>query len=291
MEFTPVRHIALSSGTVAWRQAGSGDPLLLIHGWRGSSRYWQCTLDSFSDARSVYAFDLPGHGETPAWQEPLDIESLAEMTMELADRLGLARFDLAGHSFGGAVAISVAARWPERVGRLVVASLGTTRNELERFALGQAHTHLSRGLGLARPWLGLGRPLHDLIQPWIDRIASEPLVARAIATTFVRQLPEEEDLVRDGVLEFLRTDPLSALEVAVAAGNPALLEALPKVTAPTLLVCGTADPIMPISAARALADRLAAARLETLPNCGHLPMIEQPEAYHRLVRDFLIQTE
>jgi pimeloyl-ACP methyl ester carboxylesterase len=291
MDFNPTQHLALSCGPVAYRQQGQGEPLLLIHGWRGSSRYWQDTLNHLADVRNVCAFDLPGHGETPAWEGQLGIEPLAEMAIELADRLGFARFDLAGHSFGGAVALALAAKWPQRVGNLVVASLGITRNEVERFALDQAHTQLSRGLGLARPWLGLGRPLHGMMQPWIERIASEPLIAQTIAGAFVRRLPDDQDLVREGVAEFLRAEPLSALEIAIAAGSPALFAALPKVTARTLLICGTSDPIMPISAARAMAQRLSDARLAELEGCGHLPMIEQPEAFLRSLRSFIVGPE
>jgi pimeloyl-ACP methyl ester carboxylesterase len=287
MDFAPVQRIALPCGPVAYRQAGTGIPLVLIHGWRGSSRYWQGTMDTFSAIRRTYALDLPGHGETPARRAPIDIESLAAMTLDLADRWGLERFDLAGHSFGGAVAIAIAARWPERVRRLAVASLGTVRNGLEQLVLGQAHAHMSQCLRLSRPSLDLGRPLHRLVQPLIDRIGADPSVSRAIAGAFVHHLPDDPDLVREGVLEFLRADPLSALEVAIAAGSPALLQALPKVTAPTLLICGDGDRIMPVSAAAALAARLPDARLETIPRCGHLPMIEHPKAYHRLLRDFL----
>jgi len=291
MDFTPVRHIALSSGPVAWRQAGSGDPVLLIHGWRGSSRYWQGTLDCFADIRTLYAFDLPGHGETPPWDGPLAFEPLAEMTVELADRLGLARFDLVGHSFGGAVALAIAARWPQRVGRLVVASMGTTRNALERLALDQAHAQLSWGLGLARPLLGLGRPLQGLLQPLIDRIASEPWIARTIAGAFVQRLPDDPEVVHEGVLEFLRADPLSALEIAIASASPAFAAAVAKVTARTLLICGTADPIMPISAARILAQQLQDGRLAELDGCGHLPMIEQPGPFLRSLREFIAGPE
>lgn len=291
MDTAPAQRIALPCGPVAYRQAGRGTPLVLIHGWRGSSRYWQGTMDTFSAIRRTYALDLPGHGETPARGSQIDIESLATMTLDLTDRWGLDRFDLAGHSFGGAVAIAIAARCPKRVRRLAVASLGTVRGRLEQLAMGQVHAHMTRGLRLARPWLDLGRPWLGLMQPWIDRIGGEPWVSRTVAGAFVRRLPDDPGLVRDGVLEFLRADPLSALEVAIASGNPAFLRSLPKVTAPTLLVCGDGDRIMPVSAVQALAGRLPGCRLETISNCGHLPMIEQPDTYHRLVRDFLVGDE
>lgn len=286
MDFAPIRHLGLPCGPVAYRRAGSGVPLLLIHGWRGSSRYWQTTAHAFADIRDVHALDLPGHGETPPREAPIDIESLAHLSMNLADGLGLERMDLAGHSFGGAVAAYMAAHWPERVRRLAIASMGTVRNALEQFALSQAHSHFNQGLHFARPWLNLGRPWIGALQPWIDRVGSDPGIARTIAGAFVSRLPQDEALVREGVMEFLRTDPLSSLEIAVASGSPRFIEALARVQAPTLLLCGDCDRIMPLSAARAMAERLPNARLETLADCGHLPMIEQPETLHRLMRDF-----
>lgn len=291
MRFTPIQRATLPGGPVAYRHTGSGTPLVLIHGWRGSSRHWQDLLDTFADVRGVYAPDLPGHGETPPRRERIDIESLAGLTMGLADLWGLERFDLVGHSFGGAVAAYIAGDWPGRVRKLVITSLGTVRNEVERLALGQAHIQMSRTLNLARPWLDLGRPWLGLVQPWVERIGGQAALSRTIAGAFVRQMPQDEELVRDGVQEFLRADPLSALEIAIASGSPVFFEALKKIVAPTLLVCGAADRIMPVSAAQALADRLPGARLALLADCGHLPMIEQPDAYRRLVREFLVGSD
>ncbi len=122
-------------------------------------------------------------------------------------------------------------------------------------------------------------------------MGNQPVLYRGIAGAFVGQVPDDDALVREGVHEFLNTDPLSALEVAIASGSPELFDAIVKVTAPTLLVSGESDRMMPISAVRALAERLAGSRLVELADCGHLPMIEQPEAYHRLVRDFLTHDE
>jgi pimeloyl-ACP methyl ester carboxylesterase len=97
-------------------------------------------------------------------------------------------------------------------------------------------------------------------------------------------------MVRVGVREFLSTDPLSALESAIGAGSPAFLTALETMTTPTLLVNADADAVMPPAGARALAARILNVREARLDDCGHLPMIEQPETYHRLVREFLTAT-
>lgn len=278
-------------GPVALRRAGDGFPLILVHGWRASSRYWADTLDGLADVRRCHAWDLPGHGESPPRRTPIDIASLAKLTLAVADRCGLDRFDIAGHSFGGAVALQLAAHWPDRVRRLAVIGLGTVRNGMEREALGRAHALMSHGLDFARPWIDFGRPLMSFVQPWIEGLGRHPTVARTIAAPFVQQMPSDIELVREGVLEMMRADPLSALEVAVASASPSFVAALSKVRAPTLLLSGMADRIMPASAVRALAEHLPHARLVLMPECGHLPMIEQPDEYLRVLRGFLTEDD
>jgi pimeloyl-ACP methyl ester carboxylesterase len=287
MDFSTVQRMALTQGPLAYRQTANGKPpLLLIHGWGGSSRHWQGTAESLSDIRSLHALDLPGHGATPPHRAATGPEDLARLVIEFADRLNLERFDLNGHSWGAAIAILVAARWPERVDRLVLTSLGTARNALERFAMTQAHHQMTMAMALWRPWLAMSRPWLALSRPAIDWIAAQPAVYRAIAGYAVRHLPDDET-VRMGVHEFLGTDPLSGLECAIGAGSPVFLAALETMTAMTLLVNADADAMMPPSGARALAARIKNVRQVKLDDCGHLPMIEQPQAYHRLVRTFL----
>lgn len=291
MDFTTRHRLTLDDGPVVYRKAADGKPpLVLIHGWGGSSGHWQHTPEHLSGVRDLYALDLPGHGETPARPGATGPETSARLVIAFADRLGLERFDLNGHSWGAAVAILIAARWPERVDRLVLTSLGTTRNALERFALTQAYHQMSLAMALWRPWLAMSRPWHALSRPAIDWFGAQPLVYRAIAGHVLHRLPEDDETVRVGVREFLSTDPLSALECAIGAGSPAFLTALETMATPTLLVNADADAVMPPSGARALAARIRNVREARLDDCGHLPMIEQPEAYHRLVREFLAAT-
>lgn len=287
MDFSTLQHMTLADGPLAYRQTPNGKPpLLLIHGWGGSSRHWQGTAESLADIRSLYALDLPGHGETPARNVATGPQALARLVVAFADRLGLERFDLNGHSWGAAVAILVAAHWPERVDRLVLTSLGAARTPFEQLAMTQAYHQMSAAMMLWRPWLAMSKPWLALSRPAIDWIGAQPAIYRAIAAQVVRHLPEDE-AVRHGVLELLNTDPMTALEFAIGAGSPAFLAALETMAAPTLLVSADADALMPPAGVRALAAHIRNVQQVQLVNCGHLPMIEQPIAYHRLVREFL----
>ncbi len=291
MEYPPLRHLNLTCGPLAYCQSGRGDPLILIHGWRGSSSHWQETMAALADIRSVHAFDLPGHGGTPPRQRPLTTEGLASLAIDFADKAGLDRFDLVGHSFGSAVAVAIAAHWPDRVRRLVLTSLGTPRTDLERQVLNQAYAWMNLGLFWWRPWLDWSRPWAGLQQPWLDWLGGQPAVSRSIAAPFVQQWPTDDDLVSEGVREFLNTDPLSALEVAISAGSPGFHSAIKKVTAPVLLLSGDRDLLTPHSAVAALAEHLADCRLVMLENCGHMPMIEWPRPFLGKLREFLVTGE
>ena len=284
----PTQTIELSCGPVAYRRGGSGIPLILIHGWRGTSNHWQETLTSLADIREVHAFDLPGHGETPPRAAPLTPEGLAALTLEYADRAGLTHFDLVGHSFGAVVAVTVATRQPRRVRRLVLTSMGLVRDNLEHVALMNTHSAMNLALTWWRPWLGMTRSWAGTWRPWLEWIADHPALSRAIAAPYLRQWPQDEAWVREGVRDFLATDPLSALEIAVSANSARFRAALDGVSAPVLVLSGDRDPIAPLSAVAALSQRLSDCRQVSFRDCGHLPMVEWPVRFHEEVREFLV---
>ena len=287
MESSSVDHVALPCGRLAFRRSGSGVPLLLIHGWRGSSTHWEGTLAALGDIRSVHAVDLPGHGETPPRANHLTTEGLARLLLDYADHAGLGHFDLVGHSYGAAVAVALAAQRPERVRRLVLSSLGTARTDLERHALAQTHAGLTLTMPWWRPWFALWRPWPGAWQPWIDWLSAQPEVVRALAGAFLSRVPDDHAVVSAGVREFLYADPLSAMEVAVDATSPHFQHVLAKVRAPVLLLAGDRDPIMPVDGVAALARALPDCQTVLLSDCGHMPMIEWPDQFHRELRGFL----
>ncbi len=284
----PTQIIRLSCGPLAYRRFGSGAPLILIHGWRGTSNHWQETLTSLADIREVHAFDLPGHGETPPRAAPLTPEGLAALTLEYADRAGLTQFDLAGHSFGAVVAVAVATRQPQRVRRLVLTSMGLVRDDLEHYALMHTHSAMNLALTWWRPWLNLTRSWAGAWGPWLEWVADHPVLSRAIAAPYLRQWPQDAAMVREGVRDFLTTDPLSALEIAVSANSARFRAALDGVSAPVLVLSGDRDPIAPLSAVAALSQRLNDCRQVFFQDCGHLPMVESPARFHEEVRGFLV---
>jgi pimeloyl-ACP methyl ester carboxylesterase len=101
---------------------GEGDPLVLIHGGLTTIGEMEAWLPPLAATRQVIAVEMQGHGRTADTDRPLSFPTLADDIVALLDHLAIPRADVAGHSFGGAVALRVAIQSPERVRRLVIVS-------------------------------------------------------------------------------------------------------------------------------------------------------------------------
>jgi pimeloyl-ACP methyl ester carboxylesterase len=116
---------------------GSGRPLILLHGGLMSSEMFGPILPALTGRHQVILVDLQGHGRTADIDRPLDVRLIADDIVALADHLGLDRPDVVGYSFGGGVALQVAIRHPEKVGRVVSASANIRRDAIYPEMLGQ----------------------------------------------------------------------------------------------------------------------------------------------------------
>ena len=109
---------------------GTGRPLILLHGGLGSGEMFGPNLPVLADHHEVIAVDLQGHGRTADIDRPIDIRLMADDIAALIDHLGLDRPDVVGYSLGGGVAFFTAVRYPEKVGRLVMASAHIRRDAI-----------------------------------------------------------------------------------------------------------------------------------------------------------------
>jgi pimeloyl-ACP methyl ester carboxylesterase len=109
---------------------GTGSPMILLHGGLGSGEMFGPVLPTLADHHRVILVDLQGHGRTADIDRPLDVRLMADDVAALIDRLGLQKPDVVGYSLGGGVALQVALRHPEKVGRLVSASANIRRDAI-----------------------------------------------------------------------------------------------------------------------------------------------------------------
>ncbi len=275
------------SGSENWaihlRRAGDAHlpALLLIHGWGGSSRYFEPLMLRLSDAFHCIAPDMPGFGKSPL---PLPAErtpttdrlarlyshrGLAQMMQALLDALGVAQCDVLGHSYGSGVAIALAAAAPQRVRRVVLSNFSTFRSEMERRMIIVMHDVAGAVL-----WL---RSL---------RFAHSDSFARFLGTRFFHRSPNL-DTLRAGLEDFWRMHPLAAEWTVRASMGWETPQDLRTLQQPLLLIHSRRDRIMPPRNAEFTAALAPRGQLKWLEDCGHLPMVEMPDQCAALVRDFL----
>lgn len=272
--YKPRGPLMIGDDPITYRQAGTADssrtPLVLLHGWGGSSGYWRPTFTDLGTDRFIIAPDLPGFGDSPPLHGPAIPERMADLVIAVADALGIAQFDLNGHSFSASVAVYVAIHYPSRVRRLVLTCISTFRSERERLIVSQLHRVMAFWIKLRRPWMSRSRPFY-----------------RAVSSRFFYRTPADDALLSDAVADFLKMDQRTALETAAKAGDAAINPAFASIRCPTLVIGARQDNIMPPAGTPEVARLVPNSRLVWMEQCGHLPMIEQPAVYHRELRGFL----
>jgi pimeloyl-ACP methyl ester carboxylesterase len=235
-----LRRLRLGSASIHYQTAGSGPPVVLIHGLGGSARWWMQNISSLAQRFRVFALDLVGFGRSRGC---FVLEQAAERVAGWMARLSLPAAAVVGHSMGGWVAARLAADFPERVGKLVLVNAVALPLEfrLTGYLRGLAH-------GASR--------LHV------------PLLSLMV-----------QDALRCGPRTFWR----ATRQIFAADIRPKL----PAIQAPSLIVWGEKDYLIPVDTARALYRSLPGARLAVVKNAGHNVMWDQPEEFNRTVAQFL----
>lgn len=245
-----------------------GPAVLLLHGFGSSLHTWDAWATTLEPTHRVVRLDLPGAGLTG--EDPTDDYSDARSIRVLAsllDTLGIARASVVGNSLGGRIAWYFALRHPERVDRLVLVSPD-----------GFASTGFEYGKAPEIP--GFVSLMRYVLPRPLVKASLAPAYADRTRLTDATVDRYEAMLLAPGV----RTALLSRLRQSILQDPVPLL---PQIAAPTLLVWGTQDSLIPFSNAAEYLRLLPNARLDSLPGVGHLPQEEAPERGLQQVLPFL----
>ncbi len=240
------------------RRQGVGHPLLMINGIGANMEMWGPAEDVLGRGSTTIAFDCPGTGRSQTSLLPLPMPELARVVVAVLDELGHERIDVMGFSFGGALAQQLAHDAPDRVRRLALVSTGCGRGS---------------ELGQPSAISALSSPLRYYSRSWYDltnRLLGEPESEEMDATPRLAHPPT----------------PLGYAYQLWALASWSSLPWLHTVEAPTLVVAGGRDLLVPPSNAVQLARLLPASRLHVLPDAAHLLMFYRDAVAPRLVADF-----
>lgn len=280
---TASRFVEVDGLRIHYRDEGEGPPVVLLHGFATSLFLWDGWAERLrADRRRVIRLDLPGHGLTgPDPRGRYAWPATADLVAEFMDRIDVPRADIGGSSLGGAVAYLLAARHPERVDRLVLAApVGYAGGEEPAATGTPAEPPLIFRL-LANPSVG----------PRLARLTPERLFAGRVRATYAdpsRLTPAE---ARQEWRLFRREGNRDAVSAMLRGGGggppPDPGPVLARIEAPTLILWGAADPVAPPAAAGRFARAVRGAEVALVPDAGHAPMRELPDASLAPVLRFL----
>ena len=276
-----LRELSIHDQRISYRTAGEGPVLLLIHGMAGSASTWRQVMPGLSRQFTVVAPDLLGHGHSDKPVGDYSLGAFASTLRDLLVALGHERATVVGQSLGGGVAMQFSYQYPERCERLVLVGSG---------GLGREVNPLLRWLSLPGSDAVLRLACAASIRNAIEAVGS--LAARVglqlapvVAELWRSYASLADDATRRAFLRTLRAvvDPRGQ---AVSAANRLHLAA----EAPTLIVWGDADPIIPVEHAHAAHAAIPGSRLEIFAGVGHYPHCEAPERFVAILTEFIEST-
>ena len=258
--------IALLPGglELAYDEAGSGTPLLLVHGWPLDRTMWAGQLGGLATHARVLAPDLRGFGSSTV-RPPYTIDQYADDLVAFLDALGLASAVVCGLSMGGYAAFSMLRRHGDRIRGLILADTKATADTDE------ARENRRTLIGVIE-------------REGMSALADRQLEAMVGRSTRERR-PQLAETVRGMMLSTPAEGAIGALRAM--ADRPDSTPMLASIDIPTLVVGGAEDTITPPTVLRAMAAEIPGSRVEILERAGHVSALERPAAFNHVVSEFV----
>jgi pimeloyl-ACP methyl ester carboxylesterase len=248
------KFIEIDGVKIRYRRAGTGDPVLLLHGWGSSIEGWASVFNDFAKQYATWAIDFPGHGESGLPPKPWGVADFKEHTLHIMDALGLKCPHIIAHSFGGRVTIKMASAHPERVNKIaLVDSAGVIPPRPPKYYVRLFIAKI--GKFLARYGGSLGQRIRNSIYSKI------------------------------GSTDYANAGPLRDTFVKIV--NEDLTPFMPQIKSSVLLVWGEDDRDTPVASARVMERLIPNSELVVLEHAGHFSYVDQPYQFLLQVKRFL----
>ena len=277
--------VSIHGHQVAYRSAGSGPPVLLIHGIAGSSATWARALPLLARDHTVVAPDLLGHGESAKPRGDYSLGAYASGIRDLMAALGHDRATIVGHSLGGGIAMQFAYQFPERCERLVLVASG---------GLGKEVSPILKAMTLPGAEYLLPLILTDRLHGVVSRVFGP--AASAVGRVGIRPDP----LLAEIWESWTRLTDTRAQRAFVHTIRSVIDIAGQRVSArdrlylagevPTMIVWGDKDAVIPVEHAHVGHQLMPGSRLEIFKGVGHFLPVQEPERFVSVLNDFIATT-
>lgn len=242
--------VVIDGGLVHYEAFGRGQPILFLHGWLGSWRYWMPTMESISDKYRTYALDLWGFGDSDKSKPRYEISDYVALINNFTENMGIREAPMIGHALGATVALEFAVRYPDRTNKVMAVSLPMTVDCISRRLIDSS-----------------GGSMMSRVMWW-----------RQISHKEVQKESEKtgEGVVSASVESIAQLDINSRIEI-IAQSTEAML----------LVVYGEKDDMVDPGPTRQLNGDWQNVRPIGLSDSKHFPMLDEATKFNRLLQDFL----
>jgi pimeloyl-ACP methyl ester carboxylesterase len=276
-----LKFLELHGDRVAYRDAGDGEVLLLIHGMARSSDTWRSVLPPLSKKFRVIAPDLLGHGASAKPRSDYSLGAFAVLLRDFLDELGVSQATVVGHSLGGGVAMQFVYQHPDYAQRLVLigsGGLGPDVGWILRL-LSAPGAELVLPIIAPKPVLTVGNKLRSWFRGAGIHSPRGAETWGAYSSLADRQARESFLKTLRSVVDY-RGQAVSALNRLHARAD-----------LPVMAIWGDRDNIIPVEHAYAIHNARTDTRLEVLPGVGHYPQVEAPNEVVELIEDFIATSD
>jgi 4,5:9,10-diseco-3-hydroxy-5,9,17-trioxoandrosta-1(10),2-diene-4-oate hydrolase len=278
VQLPPDQYIKVGNiNTRFWAAGEKGTAVILIHGLGGFIENWVHNVNALAQQHRVYAMDLVGFGRSDKTPLTHDLNDLVRFINDFMKIQNIEKASLVGNSLGGGLVLQFTLEFPEKVEKLVlVDNAGMGRDVILDFKLcslpfvGELLTRPSLK-GTARLWKKIVYDSSLITSELVElsyRLAAQPSAQKALLAPLragINLLGQRAELIRP------------------------LIDSLAGIIKPVLITWGQQDRIIPVAHARVAVDKIPGARLEIFDRCGHMPQLEHPGKFNKLVLDFLAE--
>jgi pimeloyl-ACP methyl ester carboxylesterase len=241
--------VVIDGGLIHYEAFGRGRPVLFLHGWLGSWRYWMTTMEAISDKYRTYALDLWGFGDSDKSKPRYEISDYVTLINNFSENLGLREAPIVGHSLGAMIALEYTARYPDRVKKVMAVSMPVTSDSISR----------------------------KLIDFSSNSVFSKMLWWRQLAH---KEVQKEAQKTGEGVVN-------ASVQSAAQIDFRSRLQLIEQSEALVLAVYGEKDDMVDPAPLRELNGGWKNVRPIGLAESKHFPMLEEAAKFNRLLQDFL----